>query len=57
MKSRTLPSFWDTYVRLPESVKKTARKGEKMGQAVPPFLSPSLKVNTVRVEIGFDTYR
>ena len=22
MKSRTLPSFWDTYVLLPESVKK-----------------------------------
>jgi hypothetical protein len=24
VKSRTLPSFWDTYVLLPESVKKNA---------------------------------
>lgn len=26
VKSRTLPSFWDTYVLLPEPVKKAARK-------------------------------
>jgi hypothetical protein len=57
VKSRTLPSFWDAYVLLPESVKKAARKGQKRGQAVPPFLSPSLKANTMGVEIGFDTYR
>ena len=57
MTSRALPSFWDTDLLLPESVKKAARKGQKRGQAVPPFLSPSLKADTMGVEIGFDTYR
>lgn len=60
MKSRTLPSFWDTYVLLPEPVKKAARK-QFLHWRVTPF-HPSLhfkcvnqeeQIWSVRVTLGY----
>jgi hypothetical protein len=60
VKSRTLPSFWDTYVLLPESVKKVARKQFHQWRETP--FHPSLhfkcvnqeeRIWSVRVTLGY----
>jgi hypothetical protein len=60
VKSRTLPSFWDAYVLLPESVKKAARKQFLQWRETP--FHPSLhfkcvhqeeKIWSVRVTLGY----
>jgi len=60
VKSRTLPSFWDTYVLLPESVKKATRKQFLHWRETP--FHPSLhfkcvnqeeQIWSVRVTLGY----
>lgn len=60
MKSRTFPSFWDTYVLLPKAVKKAARKQFLHWRETP--FHPSLhfkcvnqeeQIWSVRVTLGY----
>jgi hypothetical protein len=60
VKARTLPSFWDAYVLLPEPVKKAARKQFFLWRETP--FHPSLhfkcvnqeeQIWSVRVTLGY----
>ena len=60
MKSRALPSFWDAYILLPDSVKKAARKQFLLWRETP--FHPSLhfkcvnqdeQIWSIRVTLGY----